>query len=86
VKATDNLLDELNRQVAQKCSAQAGAWRAADLLDRLHRLVQTYGLPAPWDELSPLLDEVRGFLLTDSEGEVLLSGEAGSTSPSAREA
>lgn len=83
VKATDSLLDELNRQVAQKGSAQAGAWRATDLLDRLHSLVQHYGLLTPADELLPLLDEIRAFLLPDSGGEVLSRGEAGGTSPSA---
>jgi hypothetical protein len=78
VRAPDDLLGDWSRQVAQKTAAQAEAHQARDLLSRLHRLVQHYGLLAPSNELLPLLDEVRAFLIS---GDGVVSGEAAASSP-----
>jgi hypothetical protein len=77
MSAPDDLLDDWSRQVAQKTSAQADAHQARDLLDRLHRLVQHYGVLAPSNELLPLLDKVRAFLIS---GDGVVSGEAATSS------
>jgi hypothetical protein len=77
VRTPDDLLDDWSRQVAQKTSAQADAHQARDLLSRLHRLVQHYGVLAPGNELLPLLDEVRAFLISEDG---VVSGEAATSS------